>query len=188
MLSILDLKHKWEKEKTAYTKKEVGDGVQKFVKDVLKCAEVFNLKEGLNSTKLENRKNEFKEEEKKKSATHADVVIYINPEIIIPMEIERFQNISAGEKQIIQYQLEWNEHSNRRYGILTDGWTWRFYNNNEYREFILDDILKNTEIFLEFWNEYIKPEFYYLAFFERHFLFVAQSLWPDQTSLKLIRR
>src|SRR3989339_383014 len=146
MLSILDLKHKWEKEKTAYTKKEVGDGVQKFVKDVLKCAEVFNLKEGLNSTKLENRKNEFKEEEKKKSATHADVVIYINPEIIIPMEIERFQNISAGEKQIIQYQLEWNEHSNRRYGILTDGWTWRFYNNNEYREFILDDILKNTEI------------------------------------------
>ena len=32
---------------------------------------------------------------------------------------------------------------------------------------LLDDILKNTEIFLEFWNEYIKPEFYYLAFFEK---------------------
>ncbi|PIT90103.1 hypothetical protein COU23_00305 [Candidatus Kuenenbacteria bacterium CG10_big_fil_rev_8_21_14_0_10_36_11] len=167
MLSILDLKSKWEKEKTAYIKKEVGDGAQKFVKDILKCAEVFNLEEGLNSTKLENRKNEFKEEEKKKSTTHADVVIYINPEIIIPMEIERFQNISAGEKQIIKYQLEWNEHSNRRYGILTDGWIWRFYNNNEYREFTLDDIFKNTEMFLEFWNEYIKPEFYYLAFFEK---------------------
>jgi len=182
MLSILDLKHKWEKEKTAYTKKEVGDGVQKFVKDVLKCAEVFNLKEGLNSTKLENRKNEFKEEEKKKSATHADVVIYINPEIIIPMEIERFQNISAGEKQIIQYQLEWNEHSNRRYGILTDGWTWRFYNNNEYREFILDDIFKKTEIFLEFWQEYIKPEFYYLAFFEKK---GQQSLLKEAETLRV---
>lgn len=167
MLNISELKLKWEKEKAAYTKKEVGDGTQKFVKDVLKCAEIFNLKEGLNSTKLENRQNEFKEEEKKKSATHADVVIYINQEIIIPLEVERFKNISAGEKQIIQYQLEWNEHSNRRYGILTDGWIWRFYNNNEYRTFILDDLLKQTEMFLEFWQEYIKPEFYYLAFFEK---------------------
>src|SRR3989338_3366100 len=123
MLSILDLKHKWEKEKTAYTKKEVGDGVQKFVKDVLKCAEVFNLKEGLNSTKLENRKNEFKEEEKKKSATHADVVIYINPEII-----------------------------------------------------------KKTEIFLEFWQEYIKPEFYYLAFFEKK---GQQSLLKEAETLRV---
>jgi len=167
MLSILDLKSKWNKEKSSYIKKEVGDGVQKFVKEVLSCPEVFNLKQGLNSTSHENRKNEFKEEEAKKAARHADVVIFISPEIIIPMEIERHQNIKAGENQIIQYQLDWDEHSNRRYGILTDGNTWRFYNNNEYREFNLDNILNKTDEFLEFWNEYVKPEFYYLAFFEK---------------------
>ncbi len=167
MTIISQLKSKWEKERHSYAKKEIGDGVQKFVKDILKCPEIFNLKEGLNSTKLENRKNEFKEEEKKKAARHADVVIYIGPDIVIPLEVEKYQNIKAGEKQIIQYQLDWNEHSNRRYGILTDGYTWRFYNNNEYREFILDEIFKQTEIFLEFWQEYVKPEFYYLAFFEK---------------------
>lgn len=166
MLDITQLKSKWEKEKSSYAKKEVGDGVQKFVKDVLKSSGIFNLKEGLNSTKLENRINEFKEEESKKSG-YADVVIFINPDIVIPMEIEKYQNIEAGEKQIIKYQLDWNEHSNRRYGILTDGYAWRFYNNNEYREFLLDDILKKTEMFLEFWQEYIKPETYYLSFFEK---------------------
>lgn len=167
MMTIGQLKFKWEKEKHSYAKKEVGDGVQKFVKDVLKSPKIFNLKEGLNSTKLENRKNEFKEEEKKKAARRADVVIYVSPDIVIPMEVEKYQNIKAGEKQIIQYQLDWNEHSNRRYGILTDGYIWRFYNNNEYREFVLDEIFKQTEIFLEFWREYTKPEFYYLAFFEK---------------------
>ena len=114
MLSIADLKSKWNKEKISYTKKEVGDGVQKFVKEVLNCSEVFNLKEGLNSTLLEQRKNEFKEEEPKKAARHADVVIFINQDIVIPMEIEKYQNIKAGEQQIIQYQLDWNEHNNRR--------------------------------------------------------------------------
>lgn len=167
MLDIIQLKSKWEKEKSFYIKKEVGDGVQKFVKDVLKSPEIFNLKEGANSTPLEKRKNEFKEEEKKKAARHADVVIFINSDIIIPMEVEKYQNIEAGEKQIIQYQLDWNEHSNRRYGILTDGYTWRFYNNNEYREFTLDEIFNQTNLFLEFWQEYIKPEFYYLSFFEK---------------------
>ncbi len=167
MLIISQLKHKWGQEKDSYLKKEVGDGVQKFVKDVLKSSEVFGLKEGLNSTKLEDREYEFKEEEKKKAARRADVVIFINPEIVIPMEIEKYQNIKAGEDQIIQYQLDWNEKSNRRYGILTDGYTWRFYNNNEFSAFTLEDIFDNTELFLDFWQEYIKPETYYLSFFEK---------------------
>ena len=63
--------------------------------------------------------------------------------------------------------MDWNENNNRRYGILTDGYNWRFYNNNEYREFTLKEILGKTELFLEFWREYIKPESYYLAFFEK---------------------
>jgi len=167
MLSILQLKSKWNKEKDSYIKKEIGDGTQKFVKDILKCPDIFNLKEGLNSTPLEKRKYEFKEEEVKKAARRADIVIFINPEIAIPIEVERYKNIKAGEQQIIQYQLDWNENNSKRYGILTDGYSWRFYNNNEYREFTLKEIFDKTELFLEFWQEYIKPESYYLAFFEK---------------------
>ncbi len=162
-MTILELKSKWNKEKSSYVKKEIGDGTQKFVKDILKSPAVFGLKEGLNSTPLEKRKYEFKEEEVKKAARRADVVIFINPEIVIPLEVERYKNIKAGEKQIMQYQLDWE----KKYGILTDGYIWRFYNNNEYREFTLKEIFEKTELFLEFWKEYIKPEFYYLSFFEK---------------------
>lgn len=162
-MTIAELKSKWNKEKSSYAKKEVGDGSQKFVKDILKSPAVFGLKEGLNSTPLEKRKYEFKEEEVKKAARRADVVIFIDSEIVIPLEVERYKNIKAGEKQIMQYQLDWE----KKYGILTDGYIWRFYNNNEYREFTLKEIFEKTELFLEFWSEYIKPEFYYLSFFEK---------------------
>ena len=164
-MTITELKSKWNKEKNSYIKKEIGDGAQKFVKDILECPDIFNLKEGLNSTPLEKRKYEFKEEEVKKAARHADIVIFINPEIAIPIEVERYKNIKAGEQQIIQYQLDYNENNSKRCGILTDGYSWRFYNNNEYREFTLKEIFDKTELFLEFWQEYIKPESYYLAFF-----------------------
>jgi type I restriction-modification system DNA methylase subunit len=182
-MNIIELKRLWEKEKVSYESKEIGDGVQKFVKEILKSDEVFKLNEGLNSTPLEKRKYEFKEEEIQK-VRHADIVIFINQDIIIPVEVEKYKNIKAGEKQILQYQLDWN----KKYGILTDGYTWRFYNNNMYKSFILDEILDNIKDFLDFWNEYIKPEFYYLSFFEpqnqRTLLKMSQSLLvEDEQSL-----
>jgi hypothetical protein len=174
-MNIVELKKLWDKEKEAYGYKEIGDGVQKFVKEVLKSSEIFELKEGLNSTPLEKRKYEFKEEEIKK-VRHADVVIFINQDIIIPVEVEKYKNIKAGERQILQYQLDWD----KKYGILTDGYTWRFYNNNIYKSFSLDEILANVADFLDFWKEYIKPEFYYLSFFEaqsqKTLLKMSQSL------------
>ena len=60
-MTIKELKSKWKKEQDSYKSKEVGSGVQKFVKDVLKSNEIFGLKEGLISTLPENRKNEFTE-------------------------------------------------------------------------------------------------------------------------------
>jgi hypothetical protein len=179
-LTISQLKQKWEKENESYKKSEVGSGSQKFVKEILKSQYVFGLKEGLLSTKLEKRKYEFIEEKRNKAKLCADVIIYIDPEIVIPMEVERFQNIKAGEKQIIDYQLDWNEKSNRRYGILTDGFLWRFYINNEYREFTLNDLLEKTSLFMDFWKEYVKPEFYYLSFFEKK---GQQSLLQDEEIL-----
>jgi len=161
-MKIKELKSKWNKEKEAYKTREVGSGVQTFVKDILQSKDVFGLKKGLKSTPLEKRKNEFLEEEKTKEKRTADIIIYISPEIIIPVEIEKYQNIEAGAKQILKYQADLE----KKYGILTDGFTWRFYTNNVFCEFTLDQIFDETEAFLEFWKEYIKPEFYYLLFFE----------------------
>lgn len=175
-MNINELDDFWDKEKLTYEYKEIGDGVRKFVIEVLKSVDIFKLKAGLNSTLLQDRKYEFKEEESK-SRRHADVVIFINSDIIIPMEIERYNNIKAGEKQILRYQLDWE----KRYGILTDGYKWRFYNNNIYRSFTLDEILHHTKEFLEFWNEYIKPEFYYFSFFEPQ----GQQLLEERESLEV---
>ena len=161
-LTISQLKTKWSKEKEPYKIQEVGSGVQIFVKDVFQSECIFSLKGGLKSTLLENRKNEFLEEEKTKAQRRVDIVIYISPEIIIPVEIEKYQNIEAGKGQLLNYQADLD----KKYGILTDGFTWRFYTNNVFREFNLNKILDETELFLEFWKEYIKPEFYYLLFFE----------------------
>ena len=68
MLSTQQLRTKWEKEKNSYKKQEVGSGVQKFVKDVFKSEDIFNLKEGLISKPIEKRKNEFTEESKAKKS------------------------------------------------------------------------------------------------------------------------
>lgn len=162
-MNIRELKTRWNKEKDSYKIQEVGSGVQTFVKDILHSKNIFNLKKGLKSTLPEKRKNEFLKEEGTKAQRRADVVIFISQDIVIPLEVEKYQNIEAGKYQLVNYQSDLN----KKYGILTDGFTWRFYNNNIIvQEFDLKQILDKTDIFLEFWKEYIKPEFYYLSFFE----------------------
>ncbi len=161
--TISQLKIIWNKERDSYKTQEVGSGVQRFVRDILECPSIFNLKEGALSTPNEIRKNEFIYEKKTKNRRQADFVIYINSDIVIPMEVEQYTNIKQGEGQLSQYQSD----VEKKYGILTDGHTWRFYNNNMYRVLTLEHILSDTAYFLEFWKEYIKPEYYYLSFFEQ---------------------
>ncbi|MBI2196557.1 SAM-dependent DNA methyltransferase [Candidatus Daviesbacteria bacterium] len=162
-LKISGLKRKWNQEKDYYQKQEVGTGVQSFVKDILSSDDLFSLKEGKLSTNNQDRRNEFIHEKNAKEKRRADFYIYINPEIAIPIEVECYKNIQVGEKQLFNYQKDFDKH----YGILTDGFTWRFYNNNVYRIFTLRDMLDKTQLFITFWKEYIKPEFYYLSFFEK---------------------
>lgn len=162
-MEIKELKTKWSKEKSSYAVKEVGDGVQKFVKDMLKAEDIFVLKESLISTPKENKRNEFSEESKTKASRRADIIIYINSDIVVPVEVEKYGNIKAGQDQLFQYQLDLD----KKYGILTDGHTWQFYNNNYLlQQFNLEQILDNPKLFKDFWQEYIKPENYYLSFFE----------------------
>jgi hypothetical protein len=157
-----DLISLWEKEKLAYQTKEIGSGVQFFVKKLLQCPEIFNLKEANLSTPEQDRRNEFLEESSKKSK-RADVIIYIDNQIVIPMEIERYGNIQAGEKQLFAYQLVWDKKA----GILTDGFEWVFYiGKTPVRKFTLPTIFEKTAEFLVFWKEYAQPINYYLNFFQ----------------------
>ena len=162
MLNLQELKILWNKEKKEYQSQEVGSGTQKFVKEALQSPELFDLRECPLSKKIEDRKMEFIHEKKTKEGRRADFVIYIDMDIIIPVEVESFGKIEVGAKQLAQYQKDLE----KKYGILTDGYAWRFYTDNVYREFNIDEIFKNSELFLEYWQEYIKPETYYLQFFE----------------------
>jgi hypothetical protein len=162
-MTIREIKNKWNKEKEDYKTQEVGTGVHSLIRACLESEELFSLKEGFLSRKLESRKKEYIHEKKAKEKRKADFVIYITPDIIIPLEAECYGNIKAGIKQLFRYQKDFD----KQYGILTDGFTWRFYNNNiPIKEFNLNQIFEDTDLFLEFWKEYIKPEFYYLSFFE----------------------
>ena len=161
-MKLSDLIQKWENEKIFYSQQEIGTGVESFVKSCLESEDLFNLKEGKLSTPEKNRKNVYIQENRAKEGRHADFVIYIDTEIIIPIEVEKYGNIEAGKLQIYNYQKDFDKH----YGILTDGNTWRFYNNNVIREICLKSIFENIKIFTSFWLDYIKPNKYYLSFFE----------------------
>ncbi len=163
-LTISQLKTKWNKEKESYKFQELGTGVQSFVKNVLESSQIFNLKEGKLSTRNEDRKEEFIHEKKTKNHRRGDFVVFINSEIIIPIEVECYGSIEGGKKQLYNYQRDLR----KKYGILTDGFTWRFYNNHILiKEFYLNEIFSDPVLFVDFWKEYIKPKYYYLSFLEK---------------------
>jgi len=177
MKTIEELKKIWKKEG------ERGTGNESFVGLVFE-SEVFNLKVGLGSTSHNKRKSEFinqvgKKNLKTNKTRFADYVIFMQgDEIVIPVEVERLENIKAGEIQISNYQNDWQ----KSYGILTDGYKWRFYNNSKYREFTLDELLDLQSNFQTFWQEYITKEGYYLGFFEKQ---GQQSLFEGEETLKV---
>lgn len=177
MKTIEHLKKTWEIDEQAFATKELG-GLQSFVQDVFQCKDLFNLKQGNESTIIEKRKNEFTIETNKK-AHRADFVIYIKGnEIVVPVEVEKYNNIQAGVKQLANYQNDWQ----KAYGILTDGFHWRFYNNTSYTEFKLDAILNNPSQLKTFWGDYLKEENYYLTFFEKT---GQSSLFKEEETLKI---
>ena len=158
--TIEELKRIWLQDNKAFKTKELG-GLQTFITDIFKCPQLFNLKQGYESTSDKDRKNEFTIE-KNKNKRRADIVIFIKGnDIVIPVEVERYGNIGAGVSQLIDYQNDYQ----KSYGILTDGYSWRFYNNTVYKVFTLDEILEKFDVFETFWRDYITEENYYLNFF-----------------------
>jgi hypothetical protein len=177
--SIQELKQTWEIEKETFRSKELG-GLQGFIENVLLCDKLFALKQGYESTKTQNRKNEITRETRNKDGGkgRADFVIYINgDDVVIPVEVEAYENIKAGESQILQYQTDWR----KKCGILTDGNEWRLYFDRWYETFYLTDILDKKSRFWEKWEQYISTETYYnMAFNARgqQELFEAERLDP----------
>jgi hypothetical protein len=166
-IKLSELRKLWETQKAEYESKEVGTGVHNFQKKLLESEELFKLKEGSLSTRIEKRKSEFIHERGTRERRQADFVIFIDPEIVIPVEVECYTHIDRGKDQLRNYQKDLE----KKYGILTDGYQWLFYNNESVeKEFDLKDILENSELFLSFWHEYIKPIHYYITFFKDELL------------------
>lgn len=136
----------------------------------MESAEIFGLQEGAFQ---EKKYHSDYIAEISKERNRADFIIRIDVDIQIPIEVEKYGNIKAGIEQIARYQAVWD----MKYGILTDGYEWRFYIGSRYRTLTLDEILSDDTLFQTFWAEYTKQENYYLIYFdhtERGELFEAE--------------
>lgn len=172
---IQNLQLKFEENQEAYKSKEIGSGIHSFVKDIIKSEKFFNLKETAKNT---DKHGTFVHDTEADKHGRPDFILFINDDITIPCEAKCFTRIDEGKEQILKYQLDWG----KQYGILTDGYTWRFYNNTSYKELNLSDFLNNPSLFSIFWAEYIKPENYYLSFFEKK---GQMSLFKDEDIIKV---
>jgi hypothetical protein len=163
-LRVAELADLWSKERDAYKHSEVGSGVQRFVWEMLRSPDYFALSHGLKSTPDHQRRDEYLLEQSNKAGL-ADAVIFMDAEIVIPIEVERLEKAESGAWQILKYQSAFD----KKYGILTDGETWRFYygeiRDKQHYLFTIDDMFDEPGRFRTFWGEYVKPQNYYLSFF-----------------------
>src|ERR1700723_1231965 len=98
-MRLSELQTLWRSESEEYKLSEVGSGVQRFVWELLKSEDFFGLTQGLKSTPDYQRRSEFLLEERRKNG-QADAVIFMDAEVVIPVEVERYEKARAGEWQI----------------------------------------------------------------------------------------
>ncbi|MGN0917005.1 MAG: Eco57I restriction-modification methylase domain-containing protein [Candidatus Enterousia sp.] len=158
-ISISDLQSKWELNKEGYKTKEIGGGVHDFISDVFQSHDLFNLQ--LLSMN-QNKKNSFVHDTEANKNGRPDFILYINSDIVIPVEAKPWGHITEGEDQLVRYQTALDT---KEYGILTDGFEWRFYRGGKYTKFTLDSVFANSNDLMAFWGDYLKPENYYIELF-----------------------
>ena len=159
MANVSDLRNKWELNKEGYKIKEIGGGVHDFISDIFQSPDFFGLQ--LLAVKSDKKKYFVHDTEANKNG-RPDFVLYINSDIIIPVEAKPWGRITDGEDQLVRYQTALDT---KEYGILTDGFEWRFYRGCKYTKFTLDSMLDNPSDLLAFWDDYLKPENYYIELF-----------------------
>jgi len=158
-MSINQLRTKWQENTEAYKIVEIGGGVHNFVNDVLSHPELFALK--LTPKKTVTQQTYVHDTEAEMHG-RPDFVLYVNKDITIPCEVKCYTRIEEGLKQLQRYRSDYT----KEYGILTDGFTWRFYRSNAYEIWTLDQILETPKLFRTFWENYLKPESYYTELFQ----------------------
>lgn len=99
-MQLSDLKTLWLAEREEYKRSEVGTGVQRFVWEMFKSEDFFGLAQGLKSTPDYKRRSEFLLEERRKNG-QADAVIFMDAEVVIPVEVEKYEKAHAGEWQTL---------------------------------------------------------------------------------------
>jgi hypothetical protein len=107
-LNIAELRNKWDLEKENYRSQEVGSGVHGFVRECLQSPDLFGLSEGSLATPVGQRRREYIHENRALEGRRADFVLYVDPDVIVPLEVERWGNIAAGIEQIQQYQVDFD--------------------------------------------------------------------------------
>ncbi len=168
----------WESNKEDYANQEIGSGTQSFVRKVLESSEVFNLDEGSFQETNYSKKSDYIAEASK-DRNRADFVIRISDEIQIPIEVEKYGNIKAGIKQLARYQAVWD----MKYGILTDGYEWRFYIGTRVYGIELEKLLDDS--FQIFWQDYTKTDNYYRFYFEQDTLFKPEPKEINESEIGL---
>ena len=118
-MTLKELNHKWQQNAELYRGQEVGSGVHSFVKDVFLSSALFDLAE---TPKKTNKFGTFTHDAEKKKEGRPDFVLYLSEDVTIPVEVKRYTRINEGVTQLQLYQIDYS----KQYGILTDGYEWRF--------------------------------------------------------------
>jgi type I restriction-modification system DNA methylase subunit len=117
-LSTQQILRKFSENTEHYRKKEIGDGTQGFCRDIFE-SEIFALRSWDTRTPWNYRYEATVEWEGDRGD---DFILNIDG-IIVPVEVEKLDNIQKWESQIAWYM----KRKNALYGILTDGYIWKFY-------------------------------------------------------------
>jgi len=158
-MKLSELAKKWQEHAEAYKVVEIGGGVHNFVNDVLSHPELFALK--LTPKKTAAQKIYVHDTEAGKHG-RPDFILYANKDVTMPCEAKCYTRIEEGVKQLRNYRSDYT----KEYGILTDGFEWRFYRSNSYETWTLDQMLDNPKFFRAFWETYLTPENYYTEIFQ----------------------
>jgi len=172
-MTVKELKNKWQQNAEFYREQEIGSGVHSFVKDVFLSSALFDLTE---TPKKINKFSTFTHDAEKKKEGRPDFVLYLSEDVAIPVEVKCYGKISEGVNQLLRYQLDYS----KQFGILTDGYHWYFYRAAAYIKYTIDEIFEKPAEFIVFWNDYIKPENYYLEIFNSS---GQQNLFPQKIDL-----
>ncbi|GHT18472.1 hypothetical protein AGMMS4957_00850 [Bacteroidia bacterium] len=161
-MTITELQDKWQHNAEFYKTVEVGSGVHEFVKDFFTSSDLLRL---TSTPKKTGKFGTFVHDTEAGERGRPDFVIYAADDVTIPVEVKCFGRIEEGKNQLFRYQLDVAKQYSKQFGILTDGNEWRFYRAGQYRRFYLSELLEKPNDFLIFWNDYTKPENYYVGIF-----------------------